>query len=177
MMLAAVYDVDGLNLGLFVLRVLGGVTLALHGIAKFRGGLEGVGRWFDSEGLRPGRTHALVAASSETAGGSALALGLLTPLAAMAVIGTMTVAGWVGHRKNGFFIIREGWEYTFIIATIAGSLAATGPGEWSLDNALGVEWNGVVWFVVAVAGGLVTAAAFLAVFYRPPQPATAASPS
>jgi putative oxidoreductase len=177
MMLAAVYDLDGLNLGLFVLRVLGGVTLALHGIQKFRGGLEGVGRWFDSEGLHPGRTHALVAASSETGGGLLLAAGLLTPLASMAVIGTMTVAGYVGHRKNGFFSVRNGWEYTFILATIAASLAATGPGEWSVDNAAGIEWNGVVWFVVAVVGGLATAVGFLAAFYRPQQPATAPSAS
>jgi putative oxidoreductase len=161
-------DLDGLNLGLFALRVLAGLTLASHGLAKVRGGLDGVGNWFDSEGLKPGKMHATMAAGTEMGGGVALAAGFLTPLAALAVVSTMTVAGYIGHRKNGFFIIKEGWEYTFILAVIAASLAGTGPGEWSLDNALDLSLNGVGWFVLAAAGGVALAAGFLAVFYRPP---------
>jgi putative oxidoreductase len=162
-----IYDADGLNLGLFVLRVVIGLTLVAHGAAKVQSGLENVGRWFDSEGLRPGRMHATAAASVEMVGGGLLALGLLTPLAGMALVGNMAVAGYVGHRKNGFFIIRSGWEFTFVLATIAAVLAATGPGEWSLDNAIGLEWSGVAWFIVAAVGGVAAAVAFLAAFYRP----------
>ena len=135
-------DPDSINLGLLVLRVTVGVVLALHGIAKFRGGIAGVGRWFESEGLRPGKFHAYLAALTEIGAGLGLALGLVTPLSAMAFIGVMTTAGWVGHRTNGFFIIREGWEYVFVLAVAAAALAATGPGEWSLDNALGIDWSG-----------------------------------
>lgn len=161
------FDTNGLNIGLAALRVLVGLTLAAHGVAKFRGGLEGVGRWFDSEGLKPGRTHATLAAVAETGGGIALALGMLTPLVGLAIVANMAVAGYVGHRKNGFFIIKDGWEYTFVLAVVAGSLAGTGPGEWSVDNALGLAWSGVGWFLVATIGGVALAAAFLAAFYRP----------
>jgi putative oxidoreductase len=168
------YDADGLNLGLFALRVVVGLTLAAHGLAKVQSGLENVGRWFDSEGLRPGRMHATIAATVETAGGALLALGLLTPLAGAALVGNMTVAAYIGHRKNGFFIIRNGWEFTFVLATVAAVLAATGPGQWSLDNAIGLEWRGVAWFIVVAVGGVAAAVAFLAAFYRPvPAPTEA----
>ncbi|MEZ5166082.1 MAG: DoxX family protein [Acidimicrobiales bacterium] len=55
------YDPDALSLGLLVLRVATGVTLAAHGYGKFfRGGrIAGTARWFDSMGMRPGKVHAL----------------------------------------------------------------------------------------------------------------------
>jgi putative oxidoreductase len=55
------------------------------------------------------------------------------------------------------------------------ALATIGPGEWSLDNALGIDLNGPVGFAVALGGGLVLAAAVLATSYREPAPAAAAS--
>ena len=164
-------DPDSINLGLLVLRVIVGVTLALHGIAKFRGGIRGVGNWFASEGLRPGLLHAYLAALTEIGAGIGLALGLLTPLSSMAFIGVMSTAAWVGHRKNGFFIIREGWEYVFVLAVVAAAVAATGPGDWSVDHAIGLDWSGPVWFAVAIAGGLVSTVLLLAAFYRPNAPA------
>ena len=142
--------------------------LALHGIAKYRGGIKGVGGWFESEGLKPGILHAHLAAGTEIGAGLALAAGFLTPLSAMAYVGVMTVAGWVGHRKNGFFIIREGWEYVFVLGAAAAGIATTGPGEYSIDNALDIAWNGVGWLLVAAVGGVAAAVGLLAVFYRPP---------
>lgn len=165
-------DVDAVNLGVLVLRVAAGVTLALHGLNKFKGGLGGVGQWFESMGMKPGRLHATMAASTETFGGLALALGLLTPLAAMAIVGTMTVAGWVDHRK-AFFIFKGGFEFVLSLAAIAVGVATTGAGEWSLDNAIGFDFDGVPALVLSGVGGLVAGAAFLAVFYRPvAQPAS-----
>ena len=79
----------------------------------------------------------------------------------------MTVAGWVGHRKNGFFIIKDGWEYVFVLAAATASLALVGPGSWSLDNALGLTWSGVGWFALTVLGGVGSAVALLLGFYRP----------
>jgi len=131
-------DQTAIDLGLLILRLVLGVTLALHGVAKYRGGIDGVGRWFESEGLRPGILHAHLAASSEVVFGCAIAAGLMTPLACTGYMGVMIVAGWVGHRKNGFFIIKEGWEYVFVLAAGAASLTLLGPGSWSLDDALGL---------------------------------------
>jgi putative oxidoreductase len=160
-------DQNAIDLGLLILRLVLGVTLALHGVAKYRGGIAGVGRWFDSEGLRPGILHAHLAASSEVVFGCAIAAGLMTPLACTGYMGVMIVAGWVGHRKNGFFIIKDGWEYVFVLAAGAASLALLGPGSWSLDNALGLTWSGRGWFLFTVLSGVGSAVALLACFYRP----------
>ena len=51
-------DQNAIDLGLLLVRLTVGITLALHGIAKYRGGIDGVGRWFKSEGLSPGLLHA-----------------------------------------------------------------------------------------------------------------------
>ena len=163
-------DQDSLNLGLLLFRLLIGVVLALHGIAKYRGGINGVKSWFESEGLKPGLLHAHLAASTEIGAGLALAAGFLTPLSALAYIGVMSVAGWIGHRKNGYFIIRSGWEFTFVLGAAAACIATTGPGEYSLDNAMDISWNGLPWLIVAAGGGIASAVGLLAVFYRPPAP-------
>ena len=125
-----------IDLVLLILRGVAGLTLAAHGWNKFFGGgrIAGTGRWFDSIGMRPGRLNALLAASSEMGAGVLLTLGLLTPVAAAGVIGVMVVAGWTVHRSNGFFIIKEGWEYVFILAVMALVSATLGPGAWSLDE-------------------------------------------
>ena len=60
-------------------------------------------------------------------------LGLFTPLAAAAVVGTMVVALVANHAKNGFFIFRpgEGDEYVLMISRVrarsARSARAAGP--------------------------------------------------
>jgi putative oxidoreductase len=159
---------DELNLGLLILRVLVGVVLALHGIAKFRGGIKGVGSWFESEGLKPGLFQAWLAGGTEIGAGLAVAAGFLFPFSNMAFVGVMAVAGYIGHRKNGFFIIREGWEYTFVLAGAAGALAATGPGEWSIDNSYDLLIDGWAGLIIAVGGGIAAAVVTLALFYRPP---------
>lgn len=163
---------DELNLGLLLLRVLVGLVLAAHGAAKFKGGIKGVGRWFASEGLKPGIFHAWLAACTEIGAGVAVAAGFLFPFAPMAMIGVMATAGYVGHRKNGFFIIREGWEYTFILAGTAAALGATGPGEWSIDSTYDLAINGWTGLIIAVGGGVGASVATLVGFYRPPAPKT-----
>jgi len=128
------------DLALLVLRAATGLTLAAHGWNKFFSGgrLPGTGRWFDSIGMRPGRLNAWLAAGTEVGAGVLLAIGLVTPVSAGGVIGVMVVAGWTVHRSNGFFILKEGWEYVFVLAIAALVVATLGPGEWSLDEALGI---------------------------------------
>jgi putative oxidoreductase len=75
------------------------------------------------------------------------------------------------HRHAGFWITarpEEGWEYVFVLAAGASALALLGPGEWSLDHALGIAdaLDGGVGAIVAAAG-VVAAAAQLVVFFRP----------
>ncbi len=162
---------DAQNLALLLLRVALGLTMAAHGYAKiFKGGrLAGTARWFDSIGMKPGKLHAPLAAGSEIGSGLLMAVGFLHGFAAMAMIGVMVVAGWTVHRHNGFLIISEGWEYVFLIAVAATALAVLGPGEWSLDGAIGLAGNldGFTGLILALAG-VVAGAAQLAVFFRPP---------
>ncbi len=95
--------------------------MAAHGYNKFfgPGGLAGTAGWFDSMGMKPGKFHARVAASTEMAAGLGLAVGLLTPIPAAGFVSLMFVAAWTVHRHNGFFIVKEGWEYNLILAVAA----------------------------------------------------------
>ncbi len=160
------------DLVMLVLRVVLGLMMAAHGWAKvFRGGrLTGTARWFDSIGMRPGWLHARLAAFTEIGAGLAFAAGLVTTGAAAALVGLMAVAGWTVHRHNGFFIIAEGWEYVFVIAVVASAVATLGPGDWSIDAALGIDddLDGWVGLGLSSAGGVAGAIGLLAAFFRPP---------
>ena len=46
-------------------------------------------------------------------------------------------------------------EYNLVLASVALALAATGPGAWSLDNALSISMHGVLWAVGALVVGVV----------------------
>jgi putative oxidoreductase len=163
--------VDQLNFGLLLLRLVVGPVFAFHGYAKiFRGGrLAGTAGWFHSMGMRPGDLHARFAAFGEIATGVCLALGLLTSFAGMGLVGLMSVAFWTVHKGHGLLITKEGWEYILVLAAIGVSIATIGPGEWSLDRAIGLDLNGTVGFLIALVGGVGLAAALLATFYRPPR--------
>lgn len=160
------------NFIMTVFRATVGLTFAAHGWAKrfSGGGISGTAGWFDSIGMKPGKLHANLASTTEMATGVMLALGLLTPLAAAGIVGIMVVAGWTVHRGNGFFIVKDGWEYTFIVALMAVAIAGLGAGEWSLDNALGLtdDWNGYTGLAVALAVGIGAGAGQLILFFRPP---------
>ena len=160
-----------IDLVLLILRGVAGLTLATHGWNKFFGGgrIAGTGRWFDSIGMRPGRLNALLAATSEMGAGVLLTLGLLTPVAAAGVIGVMVVAGWTVHRSNGFFIIKEGWEYVFVLSAAALVSATLGPGKWSVDEGLGIatDLDGMTGFLIALLVGVGGGIAQMLTFYRP----------
>lgn len=148
-----------MNLALFALRVVVGLTLASHGAQKLFGwfggqGIEGTAAGYDGIGLRPGRFNAWLAGLAELFGGLLIALGLLTPLGAAALIGVMTTAVWTVHLRNGFFNSRNGFEFNLVLATAAFALAAIGAGSWSLDNALDIHMTGVGWALGALAVGL-----------------------
>jgi putative oxidoreductase len=133
---------DAVDVGLLLLRVLVGVGFSLHGFQKLfgwfgGGGFAGTSRWFASLGFGDGRLAALLAGGSEVAGGLGLAAGLLTPLAATAMIGTMTTAAFVNNAEHGFWSAAKGWELNGYLIAVAWAVATTGPGAYSLDAALG----------------------------------------
>src|SRR5437764_15245353 len=73
--------------------VIGGLFIG-HGTQKLFGwfggpGPEGTEAMMESLQLRPGKTHALLAGTTETVAGSLLAVGLATPAAAAGLTGVM----------------------------------------------------------------------------------------
>jgi putative oxidoreductase len=160
------------DVGLLILRLVLGVTLAAHGFNKFFGGgrIPGTARWFESIGMKPGKFHATVAATTEMAAGLGLAAGLLTPIPAAGFVSLMLVAAWTVHRHNGFFIVKEGWEYNLVLAVSAVAVATIGPGRLSLDWAIfGKNWlDGWQGLLLSVLLGLGGAFGQLLIFYRPP---------
>ncbi len=157
-------------------RVIFGLTFAAHGWAKrfSGGGIEGTAGWFDSMGMKPGKVHANLASSMEMLTGLLLAIGLLTSFAAAGIVGIMVVAGWTVHRSQGFFIVGNGWEYTFIVGLIAVAIAGLGPGRWSVDHGLGIadDLNGWAGLGIALVLGIAVGVGQVAAFYRPPAPAS-----
>jgi putative oxidoreductase len=148
-----------MNLALLVLRLVVGLGFAAHGAQKLfgafgGGGIAETGGFFEQVGLRPGRFHALIAGASELAGGLLIAVGLVTPLAAAALIGVMTAAVLTVHAANGFFATKNGFEYPLTLAAVVFALAGVGAGEWSLDHALGLSLASTGWALAALAVGV-----------------------
>jgi putative oxidoreductase len=168
--------VTAYDVGLLILRLVLGLTMAAHGYNKFFGGgrIKGTAGWFESIGMKPGVFHARVAATTELSAGLGLAAGLLTPVTAAGFVALMLVAAWTVHRHNGFFIVKEGWEYNLVLAAAAVAVATLGAGKLSLDYALLRStsfydllhgWQG---FLIALVLGLAGGIGQLAIFYRPP---------
>ncbi len=152
-----------MDIGILLLRLIVGLTLAAHGAQKLFGwfggyGLDATGQFMEGLGFRPGRRHALAAGLVEFVGGLLFAVGLLTPLGAALIASVMLVATVTVHAKNGFFIAGGGYEFNLVLGAAALSVAFTGPGAVSLDAVIGFAPAGVTWGVataiVAVAGAL-----------------------
>lgn len=159
------------DVGLLILRVVFGLTLAAHGYNKFFGGgrIPGTARWFSSIGMKAGTFQAVVAASTEMSAGLGLAAGLLTPVTAAGFVALMFVAIWTVHRPNGFFIINEGWEYCMVLAVGAVTVATVGPGHYSLDWLIfGRGYYGWAGLLISVLLGLGGGIGQLLLFYRKP---------
>ena len=169
-----IWDMKGISLGLLIIRVVVGLTLASHGYNKIFGGgkIAGTTGWFASMGMKMPFVNAWMAALTEIGAGLLLALGLLTPLAAAGMIAIMVVALITTHRKNGWYIFNAGGgiEYVVVLAAVGFGLACTGPGEWSLDNAFHIYWEGAnPGLLIAALAGVGGALLQLAVFWRPPK--------
>jgi putative oxidoreductase len=165
---------DPANLALLLLRVYFGCMMLAHGLNHLYGGgrIPGAAGWFESLGLKHGKMQAWAAALTEVGAGVLLALGLFTPVACAGFVGLLTVAIATHHRKHGFFIIKEGVEYVLSIIVVALAIGLLGPGEWSLDNVIGLTdqaWLAGWWGGLIALSGAAVAGLQLALFYRPPK--------
>jgi putative oxidoreductase len=163
-----------MSIGLLILRLAVGLTLAYHGTQKLFGwfgghGLEKTAGFMQMMGFVPGKRAALAAGAVETFAGLFLALGLTTPAAAALLFSVMLVATVSVHLKNGFSIAKSGYEYTLVLGLSALSLAFIGPGRFSLDALLGIAQSGATWGAGALLVGAAGAALQLAMRKLPSQ--------
>jgi putative oxidoreductase len=122
-----------------LIRLMAGGSLAFHGYQILFGNIEGAGRFFESVGFDNGLLWAWVVAILEFGGGLLLALGLLTRIAAAAIIVFLVVAIVIYHWPFGFNWEARGIEYPLFWAIVVFHFLIHGGGRFSLDALLGRE--------------------------------------
>lgn len=171
---------ETINLALLIVRIGLGVVFLAHGI-KHALGRDKTTRWFGSLGFKSPGLQWFASTATEIGVGVLLIVGLLTSVAAAALIAVMVVAFWTVHRSAGFFITSfmkpdvdvEGYEYVFTLAVMALALAVAGPGEWSIDWLIDIDGVRLAEYLdgraglLLAAGGVAAAFAQLALFWRP----------
>ncbi len=143
--------------------VIGGLFVG-HGTQKLLGwfggpGIQGTAQMMESLELKPARRNAIAAGASETAGGALMVLGLATPLASAALIGTMITAIRKVHWPSGPWVSSGGYEYNLVLIASLLALAEEGPGDVSLDMALGLDLTGPKWSLTALGLGAAASSA------------------
>ena len=70
--------------------------------------------------------------------------------------GTMFMATFKSHWKNGFIVSKGGYEYTLVLMAVSIPLGLIGPGNYSLDAPFGiVQTSALLFGALAVAALLV----------------------
>lgn len=164
------------DLAFLIARVLVGLLMAAHGAQKLFGwfgghGLEGTGQFFGQLGFHPARLFATAASLGELASGLLIAVGLFGPVGPALTLAVMVVAAISVHWRNGLFATTNGIELPLLYSIAAIRFALTGPGRYSLDTTLGLQWAWtprVIW--VALSAGVLAGAFSLAL--RRPSPST-----
>ena len=127
-----------MSAGLLILRLVVGLTLAVHGTQKLFGWFAGPGlarlmKGFEKQGFKPAWLWVSLVILGEVGGGVSVALGFLTPLGAAGIFGAMFMATFKSHWKNGFIVSKGGYEYTLVLMAVSIAIGLGGPGNYSLD--------------------------------------------
>jgi putative oxidoreductase len=117
-------------LGFFVLRVVLGIIMVVHGYHKVFGGLHHHAQFVAGLGMPAWLGY--VSSFTEFLGGIALIAGVLTRFAALAVCIDMCVAIAKVHWHNGL-TGQGGFEFPLSLAAISFALIFTGAGAISVD--------------------------------------------
>ena len=165
----------GTDIGLLLLRLgVGGVVFA-HGAQKVFGlwggtGIAGFANNLEGRGYQQATTLSWVTGVTELIAGAFLVLGLLTPLAAAAVLAIMINAVLL-KLGNGFFVSgpkgSDALELSALLGLSAACLVLTGPGRIALDNGRAWHRRPASWGVLALVIGVAAAVLVYVLLRRP----------
>jgi putative oxidoreductase len=113
---------------LSILRIMAGLLLLQHGLAKFFG--------FPMVVSPPAMSAPWFAGLFELIGGVLIAIGLFTRPAAFLVSGMTAVAYFMVHAPKSFYPLVNGGELAVLYCFVFFYLIFAGPGPWSLDAKL-----------------------------------------
>jgi putative oxidoreductase len=103
--------------------------------------------------FEPNWLWALLAALGEFAGGVLLAVGFLTPIGVIGIVGAMLMAIVKAHWKNGFWNSKRGFEFPLTLLINALVVGIAGPGSYSIDAAIGFTlpaWLFIIGLALAI---------------------------
>ena len=165
----------GTDIGLLLLRLgVGGVVFA-HGAQKVFGlwggtGIAGFATNLEGLGYQQATTLSWLTGVTELVAGAFLVLGLLTPLAAAAVLAIMINAVLL-KLGNGFFVTgpkgSDAIELSLVLGLGAACLVLTGPGRIALDNGRAWHRRPASWGVLALVIGVAAAVLVYVLLRRP----------
>ena len=144
---------DLTDIGLLILRIGIGAAMLHAGLRKAFDFSTTAG-FMEAGGWQPSTFAALLVTATETLGGIALILGVLTPLAACAVIAAMIDAWAVNVSAAALW--SDPFNAPFLIALGAATLLFTGAGALSVDARL---FGRTVWSARIAVGLLIVAIA------------------
>ena len=132
---------SGSNWGPLIPRVILGIVFVFHGGQKLfglfgaePGVLEKLAEGITAWGWPMPTALAYAVGVTEFFGGACVLAGLLTRFWAAGLATVMVVAAWKVHGPNGFSLGNGGWEYNFVLGTLAAALAVQGGGAFSMDE-------------------------------------------
>jgi putative oxidoreductase len=117
---------------IFIYYGAGKLFGAFHGL-----GIHGTAEYFaNTAHLRPGGFFAVLGGVIEFGGGIAVALGVGTRLAGLALFGDQVMAMITVTWANGMNSLTDkaGYEFNVALAVLALSIVALGAGRFSVDN-------------------------------------------
>ena len=123
-----------------LIRFIAGAMMIPHGYGKVFGGIEGTAKFFSNVGLEPALILAWYVGLLELVGGAFIAIGFLTRLISLQMIGLLAVTTFYIHLPSGFLWIKGGYEYPLFWMIIMIAITIKGGEKLSIDNLLAKEF-------------------------------------